>query len=177
MNLPYIDTLGRYCGLNVGHWDADPRQVVSSTVSTIANRLLKRCYQHEHNPKLRRRIPGKLDLVVRLSGYYALTKNLYFWNRVLFLSKQLVKNGALLHRMLVSCLAKADAGIRFVYSHVSFQTKWLLFRAERPRDKSALNKQRRLARRKTPSFREKFSGELVDANGTILRLATLISGV
>lgn len=175
--MPYIDPLGRISGLNVGRWEADPRQVVSSTVSTIATRLMKRCYKNERNPKLKRKIPGKMDLAVRLSAYYALTKNLYFWNRVLFLSKSFVKNGALLHRILVSCLAKADASIRFVYSHVSFQTKWLLFRAERPRDKSALNKQRRLARKKSSSFRERFSGVLVDTNDAILRSAERISGI
>jgi hypothetical protein len=177
MNMPYIDNLGRFRGTNVAHWSADPRQVVASTVSTITQRLLKRCYQHEHNPKSRRKISDRADLLVKLSGYYALTKNLYFWDRVLFLTKSFIKNGALLHRLLISCLAKADASIRFVYSHVSFQTKWFLFRAERPRDKSALNEKRRPAREGTTLFREKFSNLLVDAPDAILRSAMLISEI
>jgi len=175
MALPHIDKLGRYSGFSAAHWTADPRQIVSSTVSTISRRLLNRCLQHEYRNKWRARVEGKLDLIVRLSAYYALTKDLYFWNRVLFLSKSIVKNGALLHRLLVFRLAKADANIRFVYSHVSLQTKWLLFRAERPRDKSALNSQRKQVCLRTPHFREAFSRTFVNSNVAILKSAVQMS--
>jgi hypothetical protein len=38
---------------------------------------------------------------------------------------------------MVRYLVKANENIRFVYSQVASQTNWLLFRAERPRDKFA----------------------------------------
>jgi len=135
-SFPYIDNLGRFTGLELFKWSCDPRTYIASVVSTIARRLLLYCYRHNN----KRVVSRNLDRIVRVSAYYALSKNIYLWDRVLFFSRDLEKRGTLLHRAMVPFLCKTSDSIRFVYSHVSQQTKWLLFRAERPRDKLAHNK-------------------------------------
>lgn len=133
-DFPYIDMLGRYTGSTLFRWTCDQRSFVASVVSTISNRLINRA-RHYNDQRL---VDRNLDRIVRASFYYAISKNSYFWDRILFFVKNLEKNGKLIQTFALRYILKTDAHKRFVYGHVCSQTQWLLFRAERPRDKSAI---------------------------------------
>lgn len=134
MDFPYIDKLGRYTGTTLFKWYCDPRSFVSSVVSTIASRLINRA-RYYNDARL---VDRNSDRLVRAAFYYATSKNSYFWDRILFFVKNLEKNGKLIQTCVLRYVLKTDAHKRFVYGHVCSQTQWLLFRAERPRDKSAI---------------------------------------
>lgn len=136
MDFPYIDKLGRYTGTTLFKWYCDPKSFVASVVSTIASRLINRA-RHYNSMRLVERFS---DRIIRAAYYYAISKNSYFWDRILFFVKDLEKNGKLIQTCVLRYILKTDAHKRFVYGHVCSQTQWLLFRAERPRDKSAIMK-------------------------------------
>jgi len=132
LGVPFIDELGRFTGHLVYRWSCDPRSLISTVISTISSRIMK--YARRHN---------KYHIVKRFSkallgaaAYYAISKNSYFWDRVLFFSRNLEKKGSLIHRLRLFYSSKWDDNKRFVISQVIFQTNWLLFRVFRPRDKS-----------------------------------------
>lgn len=131
--LPYIDKLGRFTGHSPLEWVCGPSAYIATVTATISKRLFRYCLRH--NPM--RVVERNIERIVRCSYLYATTKNSYLWDRVLFCSRNLEKNGALMHRILLFFLCKTNDSIRFVYSQVCLQTNWLLFRAERPRDKFA----------------------------------------
>jgi len=158
--IPYIDRLGRFSGKVAYLWDTDPRCVVASVTSTILSRLFRHCLRHNKYGEVNK----KRSLLARVSSYYSLTKNNYMWDRILFLTKDLVRNGTLIHKLFLKFLSKTDGNKRFVISRVCFQTQWLLFRAERPRDKSA---QRVLSTSVPGIFIERSLGTLVNATTAI----------
>jgi hypothetical protein len=130
--LPYIDKLGRNTGTSIYRWTCTSSQYVSTVVSTVFSRL--NAYARRHNEY--RLVIRNQERLLKVSYYYAVTGNNYLWDRVLYFSRNLEKYGTLIHRAMIKFVQKADDYIRFVYSQVCFQTHWLLFRAERPRDKS-----------------------------------------
>lgn len=134
LSFPYIDKLGRFTGTTLFKWSCDPRSFIASVVSTITHRIVNRALQYNSMDVVLR----STDKIVRAAFYYAISKNSYFWDRVLFFTKDLEKNGNLLHKFVLKWVLRTDVHKRFVYGHVCNQTKWLLFRAERPRDKSAI---------------------------------------
>lgn len=136
MDFPFIDRLGRYTGSTLFKWSCDPRSFVASVVSTILNRLINRA-RHYNDWRL---VESNSDRMVRAAFYYAISKNSYFWDRILFFVKNLKENGKLIQTFVSRQILKTDAHKRFVYGHACNQAQWLLFRAERPRDKSAIMK-------------------------------------
>jgi hypothetical protein len=134
LSFPYIDKLGKYTGSTLFEWSCDPKSFVASVVSTIANRAVNRAIKHNEM----RVVLAHSGLLVRAAYYYAISKNSYFWDRMLFFIKDLKKYGKLIQTFVLRYVLKTDAHKRFVYGHVCSQTQWLLFRAERPRDKSAI---------------------------------------
>jgi hypothetical protein len=132
LGVPFIDRLGRYTGLLCYKWSCDPRSLISTVVSTVSKRLVSYCRKHNSW----RVVKGFLNSLVGAAAYYAFSKNNYFWDRILFFSRNLEKYGRQIHKLRVFFSSKWDDNKRFVYSQVIFQTNWLLFRAERPRDKS-----------------------------------------
>jgi hypothetical protein len=131
--IPLISRLGKFTGHDIASWDCTPAQWLGSVVATIASRL--RLYTRKHNHG--REVSRYLRTIVRVSGYYALTNNSYLMDRVLYFLRNLKERGHLIHKTLLKFLSKMDVNKRFVYSQVSYQTNWLLFRAAaRPRDKS-----------------------------------------
>jgi len=132
MHLPYIDRLGRYTGLTQARWHCDHRTHIATVTATVFRRL--KSYALRHNKM--HIVERNQDRLVRASFLYAATSNNYLWDRVLHFSRDLLERGTLIHKTVLKFLCKADDYIRFVYSHVCSQTKWLSFRAERPRDKS-----------------------------------------
>jgi hypothetical protein len=135
LNVPFIDDLGRFTGLSAYRWSCDPRSLIATTTSTICSRLLKYCRKH-NDPKV---VKKRLHDLMEASAYYAFTKNAYFWDRILFFSRNLERYKKPLRSLRIFFTSKWDDQKRFVYSHVTFQTQWLLFRALLPRDKSLFN--------------------------------------
>jgi len=132
LSLPFIDQLGRFSGQTVYRWSCDPRSLITTVVSTISKRLVSYC--RKHNPW--HVVKRHLKPLVGAAAYYAFTKNSYFWDRILYFSRNLEKKGTLIHRFRLYFSSKWDDDKRFVYSQVIFQTNWLLSRALGPRDKS-----------------------------------------
>lgn len=130
--VPFIDRLGRFSGHAVYSWSCDPRSLISTVTSTIANRLVSYAKRHNKWFVIKRYLRPMLEA----AAYYAFSKNLHFWDRILYFVRNLTKCGKLIHRLRLFFTSKWDDNKRFVYSQVIFQTNWLLFRASRPRDKS-----------------------------------------
>jgi hypothetical protein len=130
--VPYIDRLGRFTGQVIYKWSCDPRSLIATVVSTIAKRLVDHARRHNKWYIVKKRLKDLLSA----AAYYAFTKNSYFWDRVLCFSRDLEKYKKPLNSLRIFFTSKWDENKRFVYSHVIFQTKWLLFRVFRPRDKS-----------------------------------------
>jgi hypothetical protein len=137
--LPYISKCGKFTGVSLGTFSSSPVQVVATVVATILSRA--RHWVHQHNSysvvvKHRR-------LILRSAYYYAVSHNSWFWDRFLFLSKELEKNKNIIYSLSVRFMSKMDDYNRFVYSQVCIQTNWLLFRGRYPsarRDKSNYRK-------------------------------------
>jgi len=166
LSFPYFDKLGKFTGTSLFEWSCDPRQFVASAVSTVASRLIHRCL-HFNSMRL---VERNLDRIVRVSYYYVTSKNNWFWDRILFFAKNLEENGRRFHQLLLKFLSVTDANKRFVYSHVCSQTQWLLFRAERPRDKSAIE------RRNGTLLKGKFPS-LLDVGSYLADIALAISNL
>lgn len=166
LSFPFFDKLGKYTGTTLFKWSCDPRSFVASAVSTVASRLINRCMYYNSMRVVERNI----HRIVRVSFYYVISKNSWFWDRVLFFTKDLEKNGTRLHQTVVRFLSATDANKRFVYSHVCSQTQWLLFRAERPRDKSAVQ-----ARSSFTPHGEK--GDPLSIGGCLAEIAKAISAI
>lgn len=133
-SLPLIDRLGRFTGASAYTLACNPSDVLSTTVATIHSRLKR--YAHAHNRS--RTVSKHLRLLLKVAAYYALTKNSYYMDRILYLIRHLEEKdtGKRIHATTLKYLVKCDADIRFVYGQVCYQTNWLIFRACRPRDKS-----------------------------------------
>jgi len=130
--LPFIDHVGKFTGYSVYRANLSPSAFIGTVCATIWRRLkffiLRKTSIREFNKRQ--------HLYMKCCAYYALSKNEYFWNRLLAMSRQ--KDGwkaisKLLHRFSL----KLDDHKWFVYGQVCLQTYWLTFRAVRPRDKSA----------------------------------------
>lgn len=132
LNVPFIDKLGKFTGFHCYKWSCEPQSLIATVVSTISKRIME--YAHRHNKA--HIVMQNRQRLVDAAAYYAFTKNVYFWNRVLFFVRNLKENGNLIHKLRLFFSSKWDDNKRFVYGHVTFQTKWLLLRALVPRDKS-----------------------------------------
>lgn len=130
--IPYINDVGKFTGHVAYTWNCDPRSYIATVVATISRRL--EVYARRHNRY--HEVKSNLNRIIRVSYYYAVSKNDYLMDRILYFLRNLKKRGMLIHRFLLVHMSKCDENFRFVYSHVCSQTKWLLFRAFRPRDKS-----------------------------------------
>lgn len=133
---PLISSVGKYTGVSVLEADCRPCQLVATVVSTIASRLESHLMKHQGKDIM---IKHKW-LTVRAAYLYAVTKNGWFIDRFLALSRS--NSWKVSKRAILGLLKKfsrrMDAYNRFVYDQVSFQTYWLSSRGPRvaPRDKS-----------------------------------------
>jgi hypothetical protein len=168
LDFPFIDRLGRFTGSTLFKWSCDPKSFVASVVSTILNRLIIRA-RHYNDQRL---VDSCSDKLVRAAFYYAISKNNYFWDRILFFVKNLKENRKLIQTFVSRHILKTDAHKRFVYGHACNQAQWLLFRAERPRDKSAI------MRRALPllSF-ERSESALLKMGGIVADIAKAMSAL
>jgi len=163
--VPYYDKLGFDTGHELYSWACDPRQLVATCISTVARRLESHARRHNSEYIVR----ANARRLVQAATVFVLTKNTYLWDRILCFTRRLATHGKLIHRLSLSFLCKADESIRFVYSQVCLQTNWLLFRAERPRDKSVQGKGNRIRKDPIP--------DTVSRSITILEIAQAISGI
>lgn len=131
--VPFIDDLGRFSGSTCYKWNCDPRQLVATTVSTVSRRI--QLYARRHNKG--RTVDKYSPAMLRACTYYCMSKNSWFWDRILFFLRDLSKYGKLILTFVLKFVCKENDYKRFVYCQVSSQTNWLLFRAKRPRDKFA----------------------------------------
>jgi len=131
---PLISRLGKRTGLTMFWWKCSLPDWVASVTSTVSNRILSYISRFKTNRDI---MSSYRSVILKAAGYYVLTNNSYFMDRLLFCCRNLRLRGKLIHKILLHFLSKMDANKRFVYSQVSYQTNWLLFRAaSRPRDKS-----------------------------------------
>jgi hypothetical protein len=131
---PLISRLGKRTGLTLFWWQCSLPDWIASMSSTISNRILSYIARFKENRDI---MSSYRSVILKAAGYYALTNNEYFMDRLLYFCRNLRQRGKLIHRTLLCFLSKMDENKRFVYSQVSYQTNWLLFRAaSRPRDKS-----------------------------------------
>jgi hypothetical protein len=131
--LPFIDHVGRFTGYGVYRVNWSPSAYIATVCATIWRRLKFFILRKTTIYEFRKR----QHLYMRCCAYYALSKNDYFWDRLLVLSRK--KQGwRTISKLLHQFSLKLDDYKWFVYSGVCLQTYWLTFRAVRPRDKSAL---------------------------------------
>jgi len=131
LSVPYIDQLGRITGHTIYKWSCDPRSLITTTISTILQRIVRYARRHNKFHVVKR----FLKPLVGAAAYYCFSKNSHYWDRVLFFCRDLQKRGSLIHRLRLYFSSKWNDHIRFVYSQAIFQANWLLSRAFQPRDK------------------------------------------
>jgi hypothetical protein len=131
-DLPLINRLGQFTGQSAHTLQCGPADVFSTTVATIVSRLKRQASRFNDKHV----VSANLRVLLRAAVYYALSRNSYFMDRVLYLLRYLRSNGATIHKLTIKFLSKCDANKRFVYSQACYQANWLLFRVCRPRDKS-----------------------------------------
>lgn len=131
--LPFIDHAARFTGFGVYRVNWSPASYLSTVIATIWRRLkffiLRKTSIGEFNKRQ--------NLFLRCCAYYALTKNEYFWNRLLALIRKGL-DWRTISKMLHRFSLKLDDYKWFVYSSACLQAYWLTFRAVRPRDKSII---------------------------------------
>jgi len=131
--IPYINKVGKYTGHTVYRWNCAPQAALATIISTISKRLLFYARRHNKLHVVRR----NYKRIVGAAYLYAVTKNAWFMDRILFFLRKLEERGNLIHKFTLKFLVKQDEYIRFVYSQVLLQTNWLLSQARRPCDKSS----------------------------------------
>jgi len=132
VELPFIDHVGRFTGHSVYTVNWSPPAYLATVFATIWRRLKFLIVRRHGIGEFNKR----QNLYMKCCAYYALTKNIYFWNRLLSLSRK--KEGwKTVSGVLHGFSSKLDDNKWFVYGRVCLQTYWLTFRAVRPRDKSA----------------------------------------
>lgn len=137
-SIPFIDLRGKFTGSNCYRADMNPAGIIATTFATVFRRLKSWTLSRKSNNK--RKAVKYQHLLAQCAAYYTVSKNSYFWDRILFLTKDIVKNRKAITGLVFSFAHKLDAHKWFVYGHVCLQTKWLTSRALRPRDKSCLKR-------------------------------------
>jgi hypothetical protein len=171
LNVPFIDKLGRYTGNTVYKWSCDPRSLITTVTATILKRIV--AYARKHNKSWI--VNKRLKDLTSAAAYYAISKNSYFWDRILFFCRDLQKRGKTISSLRIFFSSKWDDHKRFVYSQVSFQTNWLLFRAAKPRDKSHFYSSKTSGRASLFTLRN--SPSKVDVTNCVREIAYAISMV
>lgn len=132
VKLPHIDKVGKFTGCHLASVKISRACYVMTVVATILNRLN---YRNRFYNKRRHRANPRL--LAGIAFYYAVSKNTWFFDRILSMLKDFQHNEKAIKGLLAKFMSRTDDYTRFVYSQVCFQTHWLLFRGLRPRDKSA----------------------------------------
>jgi hypothetical protein len=136
--LPLIDRVGKFTGVTRLRVPCTVPQYIATTVATVASRLETHLIKHQgHRVAVKHRW-----LSARIAYYYSVTKNEWFIDRFLAVSRSSSweKGKKAIFFVLRKFVAKLDAYNRFVYGQVCLQTHWLLTRGLKsvPRDKSFL---------------------------------------
>lgn len=137
--LPLIDNCGKFTGIDIYVSNLTHQEYLSTIIATIFRRL--KLWALRSNSV--REVNCRQRLLLRCAAYYTLSRNNYFWDRLLGLVRcgNLHKNWQIVSKVLHSYSSKLDDHKWFVYGHACLQANWLTSRALRPRDKSALYRQ------------------------------------
>lgn len=135
--IPYIDRVGKYSGSITAVSNLPPAGLISTVISTVYRRIYN---------VLRRKVVDKRyfelkkwrTLLLRCSAYYTLTKNNYYWDRLL----AMIRSGTC-RRVISAHLhhhsRRLDDHKWFVFGQACLQANWLTSRGvTRPRDKLSL---------------------------------------
>jgi hypothetical protein len=172
VSLPLIDKLGFITG-DIAHTTMmKPSAYIATSVSTISQRALRHVLR---NNKSKIGPWRYKKMITSYSFTYLVTKSKWMWDRFLYLSKDLPKNIKILEAINRRLLSRQDDYTRFVHSHVSHETKWLLFRAKRPRDKSCLHKRFQFDRNAKALGETAYHSNLVTASSHVCKVMTLLS--
>jgi hypothetical protein len=144
--LPMINQVGQFVGVTLFRVPCTVSQAIATIVATVGSRLESHLVRHQGY-----RVAVKSRwLVIRSAYYYSMSKNNWFLDRFLAVSRSnnWEKAKKSIFSLLVKFLAKMDAYNRFVYGQVCHQTHWLLTRGPKsaPRDKSLFFKSDSLKR-------------------------------
>jgi len=132
-DIPFIDSTGKFTGCSMYHANLKPEAYIGTVISTVYRRLTS--LVHRRFGRSYKINSQWSNLMLGCSTYYSLTKNNYFHDRLLALLRE--GRRETIRKVLYYFVSKLDANKWFVYSHALFQSKWLTFRAKRPRDKSS----------------------------------------
>lgn len=176
MPLPLINHLGQFTGVTLYKVPCTASQYVATVVATVGSRLESLLVRHQG-----RRVAVKSRwLVARSAYYYAASKNEWFLDRFIALTRNWEKGKKVIFSYLSKFVAKLDAYNRFVYGQVCLQTHWLFTRGPKsvPRDKSFLLESRLLKRRQVGDLSCFFREDALDIQTNAFRYATVdISGL
>jgi len=121
--LPYIDKFGYVSRVLIGYWNTDFRSILTSMISTIFNRLIRR-FQMLRNNKF---CFDHWREMVACATIYAMNQNRHTLNRGTYL----LKTGRFrdLKFFLSNCIQRFDNNTRFVCCQALKQADWLSSRS------------------------------------------------
>jgi hypothetical protein len=133
VQLPYIDKVGKYTGCALYTASMHPASFVGTMVATIHRRLYFYASRHYGH-----RTAGRMNKpLLACASYYAVSKNSYYWDRLLALVRKRVP-ARQISAHLSLFVRRLDDYRWFVYNRCCQQANWLTVRAVRPRGKSSL---------------------------------------
>jgi hypothetical protein len=137
---PYLNKNGQFTGSTLVSFRCSAPQYIATLVATLYRRIETRALVHNK----RSEVVKRKKLLLQAAYYYAVSKNAWFFDRLMALSRNLERHHKSIHHLVRNFTSKLDENKRFVYSQVSFQTNWLTSRAlTRPRDKSTFKLSKR----------------------------------
>jgi len=131
-SFPYQSIKGKFSGCRQITTKCFPSQYISTVLATTVKRLREHCLKF-NKPS---RVHNNRTLLVKVAFYYCVSKNSWFWDRIISLTRDLKARGRFIHSFVKKFMLKMDGYSRFVYNQAKFQANWFYARATWPRDKS-----------------------------------------
>jgi hypothetical protein len=129
-DIPYVMHFGRISNSIQYRWVCKPSQLVTTLCATVYDRLRTTLWRRHKKKSF-----GYINLLLKVAVHYVFTRNDYFLNRVLALTR-FVPNRVRRRRLrnvLLKYDSKLDDNTRFVIRQVCSQADWLESRSEKVR--------------------------------------------